>query len=95
MLTPSAGFSYSIDLSKPIGERVVAMSLNGVPIDPAATYRVTTNSFLAGGGDSFSLLSRQRDAVVGGSDIDALEAWLKAVPPRAVPSEDRVKRVGG
>lgn len=95
VLTPSAGFSYSIDLSKPIGERVVAMSLNGVPIDPAATYRVTTNSFLAGGGDSFSLLSRQRDAVVGGSDIDALEAWLKAVPPRAVPSEDRVKRVGG
>lgn len=95
VLTPSAGFSYSIDLSKPIGERVVAMSLNGVPIDPAATYRVTTNSFLAGGGDSFSLFTRQRDAVVGGSDIDALEAWLKAVPPRAVPSEDRVKRVGG
>ena len=29
------------------------MRLNGVPIDPAATYRVTTNDFLANGGDSF------------------------------------------
>lgn len=95
VLTPSAGFSYSIDMSRPIGARIVAMTLNGAPIDPAATYRVTTNSFLANGGDTFSLLTRQRDAVVGMSDIAALEAWLKAVPPRAVPGEDRVKRVGG
>jgi 5'-nucleotidase len=94
VLTPSAGFAYTIDLSRPIGARVVAMTLNGTPIDPAAIYRVTTNSFLANGGDTFSLLIRQRDAVVGMPDIAALEAWLKAVPPRAVPSEDRVKRVG-
>ena len=94
VLTPSAGFSYTIDLARPVGERVVAMTLNGQPIDPTATYRITTNSFLAGGGDSFSLFNRQRDAVVGIPDIDALEAWLKAVPPRPVPSEDRVKRVG-
>jgi 5'-nucleotidase len=95
VLTPSAGFSYAIDLTRPLGERVVTMTLNGAPIDPAATYRVTTNSFLAGGGDSFSLFNRQRDAVVGTSDLAALEAWLKAIPPRMVPSEDRVKRVGG
>ena len=95
VLTPSAAFSYSIDLSRPVGDRIVAMSLNGQPIDPAANYRVTTNSFLAGGGDSFTLFTRQREAVVGMPDIDALEAWLKAVPPRAVPGEDRVKRVGG
>ncbi|WP_324475238.1 bifunctional metallophosphatase/5'-nucleotidase [Novosphingobium sp.] len=95
VLSPSAGFSYTIDLSRPVGDRIVAMTFNGQAIDPAATYRVTTNSFLAGGGDTFSLFTRQRDAVVGMPDIDALEAWLKAVPPRAVPGEDRVKRVGG
>lgn len=95
VLNPSAGFSYNIDMTRPIGDRVVAMTLNGQPLDPAQTYRVTTNSFLAGGGDSFTLFARQRDAVVGMPDIDALEAWLKAVPPRAVPTEDRAKRVGG
>ncbi|MEQ1495832.1 MAG: bifunctional metallophosphatase/5'-nucleotidase [Novosphingobium sp.] len=95
VLTPSAGFTYAIDLTRPLGDRVISMTLNGAPIDPAATYRVTTNSFLAGGGDSFSLFNRQRDAVVGISDLAALEGWLKAVPPRVVPIEDRVKRVGG
>lgn len=89
-LSPSQGFAYSVDMARPEGQRVVAMTLDGRPIDPAATYRVTTNSFLANGGDSFGVLARQRDAVIGGTDIDALEAWLKAVPPRPAPLEQRV-----
>lgn len=92
VLAPSAGFTYQIDRSRPIGQRITAMALNGQPIDPAATYRVTTNSFLAGGGDSFTVFTRGRDSVSGMPDIDALEAWLKAVPPRPVPSEERVTR---
>ena len=89
VLSPSAGFSFRFDRSRAVGSRVVAMMLNGQPIDPAANYRVTTNSFLANGGDSFSLFTRQRDAVTGISDLEALEAWLKAVPPRQVPGEER------
>ena len=89
-LSPSRGFSYSVDMARAEGQRVVAMTLDGRPIDPAATHRVTTNNFLANGGDSFSVLAGQRDAVIGGTDIDALEAWLKAVPPRPAPLEPRV-----
>lgn len=89
VLSPSAGFAFRFDLARAMGSRVVSMTLNGLPIDPAASYRVTTNSFLAGGGDSFSLLNRQRDAVIGMSDLEALEAWLKAAPARAVPAEER------
>lgn len=92
-LTASAGFRYSFDRSRPIGERIVAMTLDGQPLDPAKTYRITTNSFLAQGGDSFTLLARQRDAVVGPSDLEATEAWLKASPPRAVPVEERAIEV--
>jgi 5'-nucleotidase len=91
VLSPSRGFFYSFDLSRSIGDRVVTITLNGQPLDPAREYRVTTNSFLADGGDSFSLFAKQRDAVIGLPDIEALEAWLKAVPPRAVPSEERYK----
>ena len=29
------------------------IKINGVTVDPAASYRVTVNSFLADGGDSF------------------------------------------
>lgn len=89
-LAPSRGFAYSFDMTRPVGDRVVAITLNGNPLDPARDYRVVTNSFLAAGGDSFGLFAGQRNAVQGGPDIEALEAWLKAVPPRAVPGESRV-----
>ena len=88
-LTPSAGFTYWFDNSRPIGDRVVRIEFGGKPLDMAARYRVTTNSFLAGGGDSFTLLAAQHDAVIGISDIDALEAWVKGDVPRAVPQEQR------
>ena len=93
VLTPSHGFAYSYDLAKPVGQRIVAMTLNGVPIDPAASYRVTTNSFLAQGGDTYTALTAGTDKVVGPTDIAAFEAWLKVDTPRPVPSEERTSEV--
>lgn len=90
ILAPSAGFAFSYDRSRPPGERIVAMSLNGQPIDPAATYRVTVSNFLANGGDTFSAFTKGRDRTVGPSDIAALEAWLAATPPRTAPPESRI-----
>ena len=69
------------------------MRLNGQPIDPAGMYRVTTNSFLAQGGDAFTVFAGQRTAQIGINDLDALELWLQAVPPRAVPAEERAVEV--
>lgn len=89
VLSPSRGFAYRYDLSRPVGERVVAMTLNGKPIDASATYRVASNNFLAQGGDTFTLFAKGRDAVQGVSDLDALQAYLAATPPRAVPAEAR------
>jgi len=89
-LSPSAGFSYQVNRAAPAGARISAMVLGGKPIDPAGRYRVTASEFLAKGGDGFTELAQQREAVVGARDIDALEAWLKAVPPRRVPEESRV-----
>ena len=88
-LAPSAGFTYWYDRSLPIGDRIVRIELDGKPLDMAASYRVTTNSFLANGGDSFTLLAAQREATVGMSDIEALEVWVKGEKPRAVPQEQR------
>lgn len=94
VLSASQGFAFSYDLSRPAGERVVAMTLDGKPIDPAATYRVTTNSFLAGGGDSFSKLATPRYAAISTmTDLEALEAWLTGPTPRPVPVEERASEV--
>ena len=59
------------------------------PIDPARRYRVTVNSFLAQGGDGFWLFTKGTDAALGMTDMEALEAWIKAVPLRSVPAELR------
>ncbi len=50
----SAGFTYTYDPTVTTqGARITQMWLDGVPIDPAATYTVGMNSFLASGGDNF------------------------------------------
>ena len=89
ILTPSAGFTYSYDRSRPIGSRIVGMALDGKPIDPEGRYRVTVSNFLANGGDSFTTFTKGRDRTVGPSDIAALEAWLQQTPPRRAPAEPR------
>jgi len=81
LLMPSANFRFSYDKSKPTGQRIVAMTLNGKPIDPARTYRVAVNSFLASGGDNFTLLAGGRDPADAGLDLDATEAYLATNPP--------------
>lgn len=89
ILTPSAGFTYSYDRSRPVGDRIVAMTLGGQPIDPLATYRVTVSNFLANGGDTYTAFTKGRERTLGPSDIAAFEAWLKARPPRAAPTDLR------
>lgn len=89
ILTPSDGFVFEYDRSRPVGDRIVAMTLNGKPVDPAASYRVTVSSFLANGGDTFTGFAAGRDKTRGAVDIDALEAWLKRTPPRALPTGKR------
>jgi 5'-nucleotidase len=89
VLTPSAGFAYTYDRSQSVSDRITAMTLNGAVVDPAAQYRVTVSMFLANGGDDYSAFLKGRDRVIGVTDIAALEAWLKAIPPRALPKEVR------
>jgi 5'-nucleotidase len=88
LLTPSANFRFSYDKSRPAGQRIVAMTLNGQPIEPAKAYRVAINNFLASGGDNFAALAGGRDPVDGGLDLDATEAYLATSPP--VPMLGRI-----
>ena len=88
LLIPSAGFRFHYDLSRPDGDRIIRLELDGKPIDPAATYRVTVNNFLSSGGDGFIAFAAGTDAVDGGLDLDAMEAWL--AKGQAVPSIGRV-----
>jgi 5'-nucleotidase len=59
----------------------------------ASSYRVTVNSFLADGGDTFTLLIGGTDRLGGAVDTDALEAYLQANPGGVAPGlQNRIVR---
>ncbi|MGC0376435.1 bifunctional metallophosphatase/5'-nucleotidase [Streptomyces sp. SAI-229] len=96
ILQISDGLTYTLDLTKTGADRVVtdSIKLNGSPVDPSATYRVATNSFLAGGGDGFPTLGQGTNDLVGEDDLAALERYLTAnstaTSPIAPPKADRI-----
>jgi 5'-nucleotidase len=95
ILQVSRGFSYAWDNGKPDGERVLAerMSLNGKPIDPAASYRVTVNNFLSVGGDGFTVLTQGTAPLIGVYDTDALHGYFQANSPVGPTAADRIVRI--
>ncbi|WP_267242773.1 bifunctional metallophosphatase/5'-nucleotidase [Streptomyces sp. PR69] len=80
ILQVSEGFTYTLDLTKSGAERIVVGSvrLNGEAIDPSKTYRVAMNEFLAGGGDGFTVFKEHTNKLVGASDLEIFNAYLKA-----------------
>lgn len=64
--------------------------MNGTAVDPAATFRVSVNNFLAAGGDGFTEFRKGTDLAGGPVDLDALIAYLGAHPGVAPPLADRI-----
>ncbi len=95
ILQVSKGFSYRWDAARPSGERVVAASMmvNGAPIDPAASYRVTINDYLALGGDGFAALKDGIAQQYGIYDDEALFDWIGTNSPVTPGPPDRISRV--
>jgi len=92
MLMPSRGLNYDYDLTRPQGQRILDLRLNGQPIRDDARYRVTMNSFLATGGDNFTVFREGTDVTGGPQDLDAFEAYLAASSPLAPPVPNRITR---
>ena len=61
------------------------MKLSGHVVDQAARYRITVNSFLADGGDGFSLLRDAPDRTDGPLDVDALVDYVQKTTAPATP----------
>ncbi|WP_280471929.1 bifunctional metallophosphatase/5'-nucleotidase [Nocardia cyriacigeorgica] len=83
-----AGISYAYDDAAPAGNKVDkgSVRIGGEPLNEVAVYRVTTNNFLASGGDGFSVFTRGTDLTVGPTDLDVLEAYLSGRGPVAPPA---------
>ena len=93
ILQVSEGFTYTWDSAAPTGSKVSNIQIEGVPVDPGASYRVTVNSFLADGGDNFTALRNGTDRLGGDVDTDALEKYFVTHSPVPPGPQNRITRI--
>jgi 5'-nucleotidase len=94
MLQPSASLTYTWSAAAACGSKVTNLQVNGAPIGLTTTYRVTTNDFLANGGDGFTRLAGGAGRTTApGFDIDALATYLTAHSPVAPGPQNRISTV--
>ncbi|XP_038120936.1 apyrase [Culex quinquefasciatus] len=95
-----SGLRVEYNVTKPIGERVLALEVLCadcmVPryeqLQPLKYYRVVTNSFIAGGGDGFSIFPQHgRNKRIGPVDIQAFEDYAKIRSPIVQGIDGRIK----
>lgn len=91
VLSPNAGLHWRRDASAPTGQQVRGVTLNGQPLLPNQKYRVVVSSFLAEGGDSYPAFAQGTQRVYGPSDIDALEAYVRAHSPLKASDTARIR----
>ena len=92
----TSGIEYTWDASLPESDRVVLSSVKvgGVALDLSAVYKVTVNSFIADGGDNFTVLTGGANRVIGPVDLDALIDYIKGQPqPFGAAVEGRIQRL--
>lgn len=70
--------TYTYDPNAPDGSHITEIFLDGVALDPAATYKVGANSFLASGGDNFvTFREGTNKADTGKIDLEAMVAYFE------------------
>ncbi|MBK8010933.1 MAG: bifunctional metallophosphatase/5'-nucleotidase [Deltaproteobacteria bacterium] len=109
VLQPSRGFSYTMVIPRARRPEVEPPAANTEPerphVDPASmkllgkrmtmdgAYRVTVNSFLAAGGDGFTVLAEGTDRRIGPLDLEAFATWLEQHAPARKPKLGRIRVV--
>lgn len=101
IMAVSEGFSYTWDASAPSGAapgqggRVVpgSLMLDGKPMSMDATYRVVVDTFIAGGGDRFTVFKQGKNRVTGELDSAVLKLYFRMKPVVHVPTLGRVLRI--
>jgi 5'-nucleotidase len=89
-----SGLTFSFDAGAPVGNRVRDVKINGEPIEAARHYTVAVPDYILKGGDSYSMLARQRVLVgpeAGNLLVNVVEKYLAAQRTVAPAVEGRIK----
>jgi 5'-nucleotidase len=90
----TSGLTYTWDNNRPANDRIIEVRQTGTLIDRSATYSVVVNSFLAAGGDNFTVLLQGTNPVGGPVDLDALIVHVQSLTqPFSAAIEGRIIRL--
>lgn len=93
-IMPVSGLSVKYDDSRPVGDRILEVTLpDGTPMDLARTYSVTVNNFMAAGGDNFTVLLEGKNQVVDVVDLEAFINYVKKLKEVNASIEGRIIKV--
>lgn len=67
-----SGMTFSFDPSKPIGQRVEEIFINGQPLDEHKIYKMATADFLMLGGDGYEMLKNLKTESAGLETLDVI-----------------------
>ncbi|MBI5770609.1 MAG: bifunctional metallophosphatase/5'-nucleotidase [Verrucomicrobia bacterium] len=85
-----SGVRAVYDLRRPIGSRLVEVHVGGQPVNDEKLYRVTTNSFLAEGGDGYLAFKQGREVARDGQLNDLFYDHIKAAKVISPPTLGRM-----
>ncbi|MCB5182450.1 bifunctional metallophosphatase/5'-nucleotidase [Streptomyces antimicrobicus] len=93
------GLAYEVDIAQPVGSRIVGLSFQGRPVDPAAQFVLAVNNYRASGGGAFPHVAKARQLWANSDEIrNTIIQWVKAkgtVDPAQFASVDwRLTRAG-
>ena len=69
-----SGATYRIDLTQPLGRRIVGLAVGGTPVAPTDSFSLATNSYRAAGGGGYDMLRGARVVYDRGEDVAGLLA---------------------
>lgn len=88
-----SGMKYTFDAGKPAGSRVTMVMIGDEALDPAKTYKVVTNDFMAIGGDGYTMFSNKPFVGEGGLLSDVLIEYVEANVEISPAVEGRVTTI--
>jgi 5'-nucleotidase len=92
-----SGIQFSFDASRPAGQRIVDLRVNGQPLDPSRKYTLATTTFVGlDGGDGYSMFKGATLVTPPERlplDSEALQRAISSVRSIAPKVEGRIKRL--
>lgn len=89
-----SGMTYVYDEKLPLPSRIISAQINGAPIDPAKTYTIGVNTYLAYGGSGFKVFKRGKIIERGTTDLQTLITYIQSLPqPFTAKIDGRIKSI--